>query len=81
MKRLLLVAIFALLALFSISVSADKAPSPDPYAYWECGASSPYAYGVGVSTYQPTAASIALRECAARTPPGYVCVINYCVLK
>ncbi|MFA5133342.1 MAG: hypothetical protein WC459_00835 [Patescibacteria group bacterium] len=68
MKKFVLLAVFVIIALFSTT----------SYAYWKCGASSPYAFGIGVSLYQSTAAQIALHQCAARSPVGSVCVVDYC---
>jgi len=45
---------------------------------WVCYAHSPVAYGWGSSAYLGTAKTIALRQCAVRTPRGMVCVITNC---
>jgi hypothetical protein len=43
-----------------------------------CVAHSRVAYGYGYSPLLGVAKTIALRECAARTPRGLVCVITSC---
>ncbi len=45
---------------------------------WECGSSSDFGFGIGVSPSKSTAAKIALRYCQMNTPMGYSCFIDYC---
>ena len=46
---------------------------------WYCKATSPTgSWGWGRSGYRGQAVSIALNECAIRTPRGYVCRLRYC---
>ena len=46
---------------------------------WYCKATSPTgSWGWGRSEYRGQAVSIALNECAIRTPRGYVCRLRYC---
>lgn len=50
-----------------------------PAAAWYCSArSTTGATGWGTSGYLATAKTIALRECAVRTPRGATCYIMYC---
>ena len=46
---------------------------------WYCKATSPTgSWGWGRSDYRGQAVSIALNECAIRTPRGYTCRLRYC---
>ena len=46
---------------------------------WYCRANSPTgSWGWGSSPYRGRAVSIALTQCAVRTPRGYVCRLLYC---
>ena len=65
MKKLLI----AVLAFATLTTSVSA---------WQCEAESAYAYGMGFgySIYQ--AKSIALNECAMRTPYGFQCRIINC---
>ena len=50
-----------------------------PAAAWYCSArGTTGAIGWGAHVYLATASSIALRECAVRTPRGARCLIMYC---
>lgn len=70
MKRYLTSAVFALCFVPSLA-----------FAYWECGASSGYGWGVGMHAYRGAAANIALQQCSAHSPYGSVCTIDYCMWK
>ena len=71
MMRLLRPAGLAAAAVFLL-LSVESASA------WTCTATSRYASGWGMSPYRATASSIALSQCAVRTPRGHMCRIRTC---
>jgi hypothetical protein len=69
--------VFSVLALTAVSLMPTAA-----LAEWYCMAKSATgSWGEGWAPVNATARGIALGECAARTPRGYVCVITACVAR
>jgi hypothetical protein len=69
--------LFSMLALY-----AAGTPTAAVAAEWYCMAKSPTGtWGEGWAPANATARAVALVECAARTPRGYVCVITACVFR
>jgi len=92
MKRTIMVAALAAAALGGASFAATPsgfdsgvysprtdAPTLQQVAYrHHCIAHSRVAYGYGYSPYLASAKTIALANCAIRTPRGLLCVITSC---
>jgi hypothetical protein len=69
--------IFSMLALCAVGT-----PTAAVAAEWYCMAKSPTGtWGEGWAPANATARGVALVECAARTPRGYVCLITACVFR
>ena len=90
MKKLISIFAFCLAMLFVVgSVEAQDHHRRNPHHYrphqaphqpplFQCRAYSAYAFGLGISRYEQVAVRIALNECAARTPYGHICYIDWC---
>jgi hypothetical protein len=72
--RLALALVGGLSVLVGLAIVAST-----PAAAWYCSArGTTGATGWGTAAYLVTAKTIALRECAVRTPRGAACYIMYC---
>ncbi|MAX56885.1 MAG: hypothetical protein CL537_15460 [Alcanivoracaceae bacterium] len=63
----------------TFAIMATLGLASSPALAWRCDAASPSAWGWGSSSSRSTAVSIALQECAIRTPWGQACYIQRCV--